>query len=242
LPLDVCTDTTSFPQYVPVSLSPDGLWVAYTLQSPYRLAHATIAGDTPQQARPINRWAARSGSRTSRQVSRYGLVVGIVSVRGTTVVARRPPARLLFDETGVARLWVWDVATQAAGPVSDAIVRPYATLEGPRWTPDSRGVVTRILPYGSRIGDARTNPRLAGVSWDSTARAPGSTVIVYQTDSAWLSRPQSIPPTPTSLETNYVADLALIEVSTGAVTTLARGYRPFDYWVSPNGRSWRSRR
>lgn len=237
LPLDVVLTQPSFPQYVPVSLSPDGLWVAYTLQSPYRLAHATIGrGYTPtgasDQSLGCTVWLTNVETGKSLRIG-----------GGDSISAWAPQwspdgHRLAFysDETGVARLWVWDVATQAAGPVSDAIVRPYATLEGPRWTPDSRGVVTRILPYGSRIGDARTNPRLAGVSWDSTARAPGSTVIVYQTDSAWLSRPQSIPPTPTSLETNYVADLALIEVSTGAVTTLARGYRPFDYWVSPNGR------
>ena len=236
LPLDVALAQPSFPDYMPISLAPNGVWVAYTLQSSDRFKVVTgiefTRTGTPAFLVGCAVWLTNVENRETLRIA-----------GGDSVSAWAPQwspdgRRLAFysDQDGVARLWIWDASTQAATPVSDAIVRPFATLEGPRWTPDSRAVVTRILPHGMHLDDASIMPHPAGVSWDSTDRIPGSTVVVYRTDSVWRSRPRLIPPTPTPVESSYAADLALIDISTGVVTTLAHGYRPFDYWVSPNGR------
>ena len=47
--------------------------------------------------------------------------------------------------------------------------------------------------------------------------------------------PENDPPTTISVETAYWADLAVIDVHTGVGTTIAQGYRPLNYWVSPTG-------
>jgi dipeptidyl aminopeptidase/acylaminoacyl peptidase len=74
------------------------------------------------------------------------------------------------------------------------------------------------------------------VSWDSAGRQPGSTVKIYRTDSAWRRQPRFTPPSVPITEAFYKADLALIHIETGLVQTLARGYNPFAYWVSPDGK------
>jgi dipeptidyl aminopeptidase/acylaminoacyl peptidase len=230
LPIDAALAQPEFPSYMPISISPDGRAVAYTVCVPDVSGTADYANSgTSSQARGCSAWITQAGTLT-----RLGGGVGTAawapqwSPDGSKVA-------FFSDKNGIARLWIWTAATKSATPVSDAIVRPFAALEVPRWMPDSRGVVTRILPYGEPVTSASLSPPAAGVSWDTAGREPGSTVKVYRTDSAWRSQPRYLPPTVALTEAPYAADLALIHVQTGVVQTLARGYKPYSYWVSPSG-------
>jgi dipeptidyl aminopeptidase/acylaminoacyl peptidase len=230
LPIDAALAQPSFPIYMPISISPDGRAVAYTVCIPDASATADYANSGASgQTRGCSVWVTEAGTLT-----RLGGGPGTAawapqwSPDGSKVA-------FFSDQNGIARLWVWTVATKSATTVSDAIVRPFATLEVPRWTPDSRGIVTRIVPYGEPVTSSALSPPPAGVSWDTVGRQPGSTVKVYRTDSAWRSKPRYLPPAVALTEAPYAADLALIHVQTGVVQTLARGYKPFSYWVSPGG-------
>lgn len=232
LPLDAALAQPLFPSYVPISLSPDGQWVAFTLRSRSRTAEGNGrdygATGVPEQFMGCAVWIANLKTGQSLRV-----------IGGDSVTAWAPQwspdGHLLAfyaDQGGVARLWIWDRAAQTVRPVSDASVRAFAAVEGPRWTPDSRGVVTRILHTDSSTGARQSDDH----PQDSARLIPGATVVVYHTDARWRARPRLLPPTPMTAETGYVADLALVDVYSGAVTTLAQGYRPYDYWVSPDGR------
>jgi dipeptidyl aminopeptidase/acylaminoacyl peptidase len=232
LSLDAILAQPIFPSYVPISLSPDGQWVAFTLQARLRIGEGYSrdysATGVPEQFVGSAVWIANVNTGQSLRVT-----------AGDSVTAWAPQwspdghlVAFYSDQGGMTRLWTWDRATQVAKPVSDAITRAFAGVEGPRWTPDSRAVVTRTLPTGSSIsGHQPDRPRSA----DSASQIPGATVAVYRTDARWRARPRLIPPTTMPVETTYAADVALIDVYTGAVTTLAQGYRPYDYWVSPDG-------
>ncbi len=233
LAIDAALAQPKFPPYMPISMSPDGRNVAYTLCVPDSTATGgyTSSG-VSSQTLGCSVWVANAVNATS---------VRLAGGAGTTAWAPEwsPDGKKVAfysDQNGVARLWVWVLSTNVAAPVSDAVVRPYATLETPRWTPDSRGVVTRILPYGASLARARVIPLAAGTSCDTVGRQPGSTVRVYRTDSAWRGQPRYSPPTASMFEGAYAADLALIHIETGSVQTLARGYKPFAYWVSPDGK------
>jgi dipeptidyl aminopeptidase/acylaminoacyl peptidase len=232
LSLDAVLAQPIFPSYVPISLSPDGQWVAFTLQSGGRTVESNgrsySTTGVPEQFVGCAVWIANVNTGETLRV------IGGDSVTGWAP-QWSPDGRLLAfyaDQGGMTRLWIWDGATRAAKAVSDVVIRAFAGVEGPRWMPDSRAVVTRTLPTGSSIGaDQPDHPR-----GDSASLIPGATVIVYHTDARWRARPRLLPPTPIPAETGYEANLALIDVYTSAVTTLAQGYRPYDYWVSPDGR------
>jgi dipeptidyl aminopeptidase/acylaminoacyl peptidase len=232
LSIDAALAQPIFPWYVPISLSPDGERVAFTLQSSSRTGdrNGQDYGTTgvPDQFVGCAVWIANLKTGQSLRV-----------MGGDSVTAWAPQwspdGHLLAfyaDQGGMARLWIWDRITQAAKPASDVIVHAFAPVEGPRWTPDSRAVVTRTLPTAPSVSAHQPDhPRS-----DSASLVPGATVAVYHTDARWRARPRLLPPTPITAETGYVADLALVDVYSGAVSTLAQGYRPYDYWVSPDGR------
>ena len=222
---------------MPISISPDGHAVGYTICAPDSTAMEPWNGGYLRSGatgavRGCSVWIANTTGEASVRVG------GGVSSEAWGPQWSPDGKKLAFysDQNGIARLWIWTAAAGSATPVSDAIVRPYNGLEVPRWTPDSRGVVTRILPYGEPAALAVLLPLATGVSWDTSGRQPGSTVRVYRTDSVWRSHPQFTPPTVGLVEAAYSADLALIHIESGVVQTLARGYKPFAYWVSPDGK------
>jgi dipeptidyl aminopeptidase/acylaminoacyl peptidase len=237
LPIAAALSQPSFPEFMPLSLAPDGHAVAYTTCIPASATRDTLIGrftraGTPPSALACSVWVAGVANRGSVRLGGGDGVNAWApqwSPDGTTIA-------FYADQDGVARLWVWNAETSTTRAVSDAIVRPYTPLEGPRWTPDSRGVVTRVLPPGMTLESAVATTHPAGASWDTTDRKPGSTVLIYRTDSVWRSRPRQIPSTVSGSEVLYDGDLALIRIATGEVQTLAHGYRPFAYWVSPDGR------
>ena len=237
LSTDVALSQPSFLDYVPASLSPDGHAVAYTICAADSVNADTLVGGYTRtgatgSALGCEVWIAEThNGRNVRLNGSPGVNAWAPqwSPDGTKVA-------YYCDANGVARLWIWDAVTRTSHAVSNAIVRPYTPLEIPRWTPDSRGVVTRILPYGTTLAVSRGEQHLSGMSWDTTGRIPGSTTILYRTDSAWRAHSRLIPSTLSLAESFYIGDLALIHVTTGKVTVLAHGYKPFGYWISPNGR------
>jgi dipeptidyl aminopeptidase/acylaminoacyl peptidase len=236
LPITTALSQPSFPDWMPISVSSDGGAVAYTVCAP-----------DPQRKDPETQGFTKSG------VMGYavGCAVWIANTQtatatqvaggpGTSAWAPQwsPDGRSVAfysDRDGATRLWLWDAASETARRVSGVIVRPVTLVEGPRWTPDSRGIVTRVLPPGTTPEGALV-AHSSGVAWDTIGRQAGSTVQIYTTDSAWRARPRLLPLTVSNSERNYESDLALVDAIDGHVRTLAHGFKPFAYWVSPDGR------
>jgi len=127
------------------------------------------------------------------------------------------------------------MSTGAERRVSDAIVRASQGLQGPEWTPDSRKVVTPILPYGSEVAEmlaekarrtATTDPALDTMPAVTVLRADPNRVHGGEGSAVTdLNDPRRL----------LLADLALQDVSTGAVRTVLHGVWPVHYKASPDG-------
>jgi len=143
----------SFQQSTPIDLSPDGEWVAYTLQDFRRAASVkderyrvfTRTG-TPVLMAGCDVWITNTKSGEARN-----LTEGKGSSWGPVW---SPDGRYLAfysDRTGEAHLWIWEKSSGALRQVSDAIVRSIGAYQVPRWTPDSRKILTKVLPAETTI-------------------------------------------------------------------------------------------
>jgi len=138
------------------------------------------------------------------------------------------------DEGGAAHLWIWDRLKDRLYQISQVIVRPYFGFEAPVWAPDGKRILVKILPEGltlEQATDLLTGAKLEkenGKETDVTVRIYSSTISDKSVS------PGSTDDAPAFVKAE-TADLAMIDVSTGAAERIARGYRPEGYWISPDG-------
>jgi dipeptidyl aminopeptidase/acylaminoacyl peptidase len=232
LPIEVALAQPYFQSFAPITSSPDGLWVAYTLRYPNRAEEST----TDSWFTSTGVASTAVGARVRITELRTGRTVQVGGDSATSWgPAWSPDGRYLAfysDADGVARLWVREVATGRSRRISDVIVRAHRAIQFPRWTPDSRGVVIPILPYGAPLPEARHSERTG----TSIPREDSATVTVLRADPRLPYGGQGVGGKPTDVHESLRADLALVDVGTREVTTLASGYWPLEFAVSPDGR------
>lgn len=222
--------TRSFMGFSPISLSPDGEWVAYTITKPSkRRTHTDDAFEymwtgAPRTAEGAELWIANTKTGEMRDLTgpAGGSWDGVWSPDG---------AHLAFysDRDGIERLWLWDRATATVRRVSDVIAHPFFAHEAPQWTPDGTALLLKVLPEGDTIEGTP----------DSLARSPATspngsmttaTVFTANIGTADTSRGIAV------ADQRANADLALVSVSNGAVRRIVRRRPVMRYWLSPTGR------
>lgn len=234
LPIETVLAQPTFPPYAPLVLSPDGAWVAYALRYPARAHQATVNSwftptGTPSIAKGERLWITEVGTGRT-------LPVGDAAATSWGA-AWSPDGRHLAyysDADGTERLWVRETATGRTRRASDAITRAHRAFALPRWTPDSRSVVVPILPSGSPLPEAAHASDSSGTN--ATRETDSATVTVMRADPAQRYGGQFSGGRSMNNLTSLRADLALVDVMTGAVATLAHGYQPLEYEVAPTGR------
>jgi dipeptidyl aminopeptidase/acylaminoacyl peptidase len=222
---------------IPIDVSPDGEWVAYTIQDPRRQESAAqqrystfSRTGAPLEAQACDVWITRIATGETRN-----LTGGRGSSWGP---AWSPDGRALAfysDRDGEARLWIRSAATDKSRPVSEAVVRPLFGFEVPRWTPDGTRILTKVLPEGLTLEKAAD--LLGGARPGSTTHdtKDGVTAVVYRSPS---TPGQATPGSDPSAWMNAsLADLALIDAETGTVDRIVKNDRPRGYWISPDGSS-----
>ena len=239
LPIEDALREAEITQRVPLEFSPDGQWVAYTVQDPIRIEPP---GDVRYEVIP----------RTGAGPEALGSDIWIVNVaggqaqnltegRGTSWGPTWSPdgRSLAFfsDRDGFARVWIWDVATRGMRRVSDAILRSYFNFEVARWSPDGSRILAKLLPEGltlEGVRDMTTGP-LPASKKDPKGRADREGAP----SGAAPEEPERSEAASSADKPDWVnvnrADLAAIEVATGAVRRLTTNLRPRGYWFSPDG-------
>jgi Tol biopolymer transport system component len=218
----------AFAGRVPIDVSRDARWVAYTVEDPgrrrsrgaRRYQYHTATG-APMEAQDCDVWVVDTASGESRDLTEG---------RGTSWgPSWSPDGRSLAffsDRDGRARLWIWQASTGRMRPVSDEVVRPLFGFEVPRWTPDGTKLLAKVLPEGLGLEEAAESED--GKS--PAAAAPGGTTAVVLRSP---SKPAGIDAS-TAWTNASRADLALIDAESGAAERLTRGLRPRGYWIAPD--------
>ena len=224
-----------------LSLSPDGQWVAYTVENNSR--RVTTSSERYMYYTPTGAFTEALGceiwlTNTSTKESR-----NLTAGQGTSwAPVWSPDGKYLAfysDRGGTAHLWVWEKATGESRQLSDDVVRPFFNFQAPRWTPDSQKLIAKTLPKGQSVEqaadllygpqvkkDEKASAEPAGVTAtvltfvpaDQNDAKPGKAVL----EESWMNR--------------YLTDLTLFDVKSGQSDHIIKAVRPLGYWVSPDGK------
>jgi dipeptidyl aminopeptidase/acylaminoacyl peptidase len=226
LSIDDVLSARQFAPLMPISLSPDGKWLAYTAQNHRRVTAPDVRAYAETGVPP---WA--SGTDIVLVSIATGLTTNLTNGAGDNwQPAWSPDGRYLAflstrDGNSQARLWIWEAHKANLRKASEVNVRT-TRIE---WTPDSKRVLLTSLPE---------EPRTASLSGKKQSEpqvhdADLPTVILYHGEQGdhGLGRDSS---SPWSLDI-YRRDLTLIDIDRGSFHTLVRGKRIATYLMSPEG-------
>jgi len=221
----------------PIKISPDGLFVAYTLKSQAtqaavteeRYLHFSKKG-TPRLANGAAVWITDVKTGKSEKILEKANSWGASWSQDGRYLA------FYSDKGSEAGIWIWERAINKSQRLPGVIARPFFFYEVPEWTPDSKRVLSKILPEGLSIEDAAdllVASQKKAITANETLR---STVRVYRfspNDGDEEKRKASIQ-AEIDLD-RYLCDLALINIDNGNVQRIARRFKPTGYFISPDG-------
>jgi dipeptidyl aminopeptidase/acylaminoacyl peptidase len=221
-------------ELVPIGISPDSKWLAYTVKNnrlSVRVDLETWAKSglsdifTGTSIRILNIETGESRALTNDKNNSFFPVWS-------------PDGRYLAflsdgDGSGQVKLWIWDTAQNTTRKVCDLRIRQFGQIE---WMPDGRSMVVPILPanlslesYVQKFAGGTLN--LNGIG--SEERTAGSTVILYRSNGVGPPDKGS-GSDPWNLDL-WLRDLAVVDVASGKASTIVRGGRVGTFGISPDG-------
>ena len=230
---------------MPVLVSPDGEWVAYTV---YDARRRRSPGDERfKYFTPTGAFSEAVGCEVRLTNTRTGETITLGDAATTTSnPVWSPNGKWLAyysDKGGTSHLWLWDRVTRTGRPITAVIPRPFFGFAGVRWSEDSKRVVLKALPVGVTVAAAAE--RFVAAPKAGVAREPGSTVVVYRSPAgtavAQTGSPAPVDPEAADVQADslllyrYSADIAVVDVPSGAVRRVARSVPAVGYWISPDG-------
>jgi dipeptidyl aminopeptidase/acylaminoacyl peptidase len=212
----------------PLHLSPDGRKLIVNVQHCRRVRD--LGGDRSYTAAGIPKGMVES--RTLVVDSITGIVQEPFPTDATSWGAQWSPdgTRLAayVQYQGQACLGVWERASERYTLYPHILVRPFFGFEVPRWTPDNRSVIVKLLatslPNKRNFMDATEN-----------AHAEVATTFSFVPEDDVFSNDTGPRPLPGWAD-GYLCNLACIDVTTGKVQQLAEDWRIMGGWkVAPDG-------
>ena len=225
LPVETASAAKSFAS-TNIDLSPDGLWVAYTLSDPLRRKLQGRPSDALSVFTCSGAPYIFSDSDVLITNTQTGQTINISAGYGANWGPSWSPDgnSLAFysDRSGKAHIWIWEKPTRKLRPLRTAVVHVMWGLERILWSSDNRRVVTKILGVGQTLGDCFDGT----LGW----RPPeASARVIYQAEKS-----------DTQLSTSadsFIADLAVLDVATGNLNRVVHQEKIAGYSLSPAGDS-----
>lgn len=211
---------------VPIDFSPDGRWLAYSVQS-----HSRQGGGGDNPYIPTGVMIEMANSEIWVTDVQSGESQNLTPDWGSSWAPRWSPdgEQLAFysDRKGKAQLWVWHRKTGQARPVCEEVVRTFFGFEVPCWTPDGTQIICKLC---SETLPAESLPKAK----TSTDKSEGVTVQVWEYIPKAVEREEedSSPQIPARAD-RYLEYVAIVTVATGQVRRLMIKPRPIE--VSPDG-------
>jgi dipeptidyl aminopeptidase/acylaminoacyl peptidase len=227
----------------PIALSPDGVWVAYTVEDDSR----RVSTQDPRYSMytPTGAFEEAIGCDVWLTNTKTGESRNLTGAKGTSWAPVWSPdgRHLAFysDRSGMAHLWLWEKDSGQMRQLSDAIVRPFFNFQVVRWTPDSQKILVKTLPEGMTVEQAADLVSGPAKKAEAEKKETGVTVKVLSSAPPPLEQgdpaaAKKVPLLDEPWMNRYLADLVLIDVKTGDAEHIVQRARPLGYWISPDGK------
>jgi dipeptidyl aminopeptidase/acylaminoacyl peptidase len=221
----------TFPVLMPISVSPDGKYIAYTLQDGARVGETTDAESMDERAgsgrlsRGCEIWVAYLESGRQVQVGAQG-----GSNWGPTWSPNNQMLAFFSDSGGSARPWIWNLSDQKARPLADLRPQVVEQPDVPRWTADSKSILFRAA--------SERTLAIRGFQGTASHAVDESSALVLRSpeDSRHqveVSANQTV--TALGIKNMFEGDLVQVGIESGEIRTLTKGRAIYSYYPSPVG-------
>ncbi|MCK4417638.1 MAG: S9 family peptidase [Candidatus Latescibacteria bacterium] len=226
-----------FTARVPIHLSPDGRSLAYSVQSHFR--HLGEVGD--DRRLPTGVLPELANSEVWVTDLQSGNSLNLTPGWGSSWAPRwSPDGRYLVfysDRNGIVQLWLWEHGTKESRLLCKDPVWPFFGFEVPKWTPDGNRMICKL----KQEKETREQTKPSEPNKQKALSTEGEVTV-----QVWEFKPKKVveeKPKESSIPTvwlpkwadYYLADIAAVDVGTGEVRRLVRGFRPSGIEVSPDG-------
>lgn len=230
LPVEAALGARSFAELSTVEFSPDGKWLAYVVKAGSRNNPADVSSEVrtgiPMWVNGYDIWISNVETGVARNLTGH---------RGESWLPKWSPdgCCLAFlsdrDGSGQARLWVWNIASDAFGRLSDRNIR----ADQMEWTPDGRKILTTTVPDGLSIQNYVEIVEAVPTEGRVEESVQGATVQVLKSAPAPEKGADAVHSDPWTL--NYsLRDLVAFDARTGAADLVVHGQRIESFALSPD--------
>jgi dipeptidyl aminopeptidase/acylaminoacyl peptidase len=247
LPLDVAVSLRGHNGRSPINLSPNGEWLAHTIEGIERIPRDSTSRRYSATGFPFAEGDARMEATLSNV--RTGEVIRLGSAQAASWAPVWSPdgRRVAFysDEGGSAGLWIWDRSTGRSTRIPDVIVRPFFGFETVQWAADGRRLIVKALPVGITVAQANgleeARPGQARRFPEAGPDEPSVSVRRVDPEAA-RAEPADSAPSPGGAERIIgdmrwaEVDLVMVDVTDHSVTRLAERVAIRAYALSPDQR------
>jgi len=218
----------SFGQLMEIQFSPDGKWIAFTIQNNL---HSRSVDDEEYARTGIPEWA--QGTDVCIVNTETSAMINLTGGKGNNWLPAwsRDGRYLAFisdrESNGNARLWIWSARSNQLRQVSNINVRADAI----EWTPNNR-VLLAALPADLSPDDISKKPTVARAS-ANWLRDSIPDVLQYESN---LHLQDGVDQPSAAWNLNQsLRNLSLIDIDSGRVASVVRNQRVASYQVSPDG-------
>jgi dipeptidyl aminopeptidase/acylaminoacyl peptidase len=223
LPVETASSAKTFAP-TNIDVSPDGVWVAYTLSDPLRRKLQGRPSDSLSPFLCSGALYIFSDSDVLIKNTQTGQTINISAGYGANWGPSWSPDgnSLAFysDRGGKAHIWIWQKSTRKLRPLTAAVVHVRSPIERILWSQDGRRVVTKVLGAGQTLDDC-FDGTLGWRPRDAATRA------IYQTEKSNTQLSTSA--------NSFTADLAEFDVATGKLNRIVHQEKITAYSLSPAG-------
>ncbi|MDQ0888778.1 dipeptidyl aminopeptidase/acylaminoacyl peptidase [Paenibacillus sp. V4I9] len=217
--VEECLNIKELADRVPLELSCDGRWLAFTLNG---LSNEKISQGVSMAVQGNSQWVCdlNTGEAFPIAPTANSSWSGEWSPDGETLA-------FFSDIDGAAQLWLWSTITRTLKRASTDIVCPFFGFEKPIWTLDGRYILVKSKP----TADINGFDFSSSMSKSNESKEKKSRVVVYSTlkenpenndQHNWTER--------------YRGDIVKVDINSGRSVPLCIGLRPFGMAVSNDGK------
>jgi dipeptidyl aminopeptidase/acylaminoacyl peptidase len=221
LPVGVAVNARRFAPFNPVTFSPDGKYVAYTVIAEQKTKELT---DEMSYEKGIPWWGI-GGQVFIRDLETRETTQLTTGAGDNWLPTWSPDGQYLAffsdrDASGRAKLWAWEVQGKILKKVSDTNVIGDTIA----WNRQGKRVLVSAVPPSQKPDASDSSPLVDG-------KASQSTVTVYRVQGNGPARPASAP---WSLKRRF-RDIDFIDVATGVTDTIVHAQNVSKFILSPQG-------